>query len=107
MQPARLSCKTGSHKKQALTLPAPLIFSFHTKIIVFFRILRMWESGQLSRFREQWLYLVNKDPCALDTALPSFTLKNVALPFYIFGAGALASIIVLVIEQLVYYANRK
>lgn len=101
MQPARLSCETGVHNYQAVSFYQ--IFSFIQR----FRILLMWETGRLSRFREQWLYLVNEEPCPLDSALPSFTLKNVALPFYIFGSGAIVAILVLIIELLVYYANRK
>jgi hypothetical protein len=64
----------------------------------------MWETGRLAKFREQWLYLVNEDPCPLDSNLPSFDLNNVTLPFYALIFGSLFALFILWIENLLVFA---
>jgi len=69
--------------------------------------MRMLERGGLSRLRKKWLFLVDEDPCPMDSTLPSFDLNNVALPFYLFIFGSVFSLLVLSIENLVYCAMKK
>ncbi|CAB3366056.1 Hypothetical predicted protein [Cloeon dipterum] len=70
-------------------------------------LLRMLETGRLSRARQRWLFLVDEDPCPLDSTLPSFALKHVTLPFLIFLAGIASSFLIFIIEILVHCAKRK
>lgn len=66
--------------------------------IFFFRILQMWSSGRLARYRERWMALVIDDPCPADATLPQFGLLQVYLPFLIFFVGIGIAFFLLLME---------